>query len=95
MTVKILIKRNVPESKSEALSRLLRDLRVLTMSQPGYISGETLMRVDAPGQTLVISTWASADAWRRWVLAAERQQVQDKIDELLGESTTYEIYEHR
>ena len=93
MTVKILIKRQVPEHKVEALARMLRELRTRTMNQPGYISGETLQRVDRPGQTLVISTWASADHWRAWVLSPARCAVQEKIDALLGVPTEYEIYE--
>ena len=92
MTVKILIKRQVPDHQVEALARMLRELRTRTMNQPGYISGETLQRVDRPGQTLVISTWASADHWRTWVLSPERLAIQEKIDDLLGMPTDYQIY---
>jgi heme-degrading monooxygenase HmoA len=95
MAVKILIKRKVPGPKSEELSKLLKHLRALTMIQPGYISGETLDRVDVPGQSLVISTWQSVESWRNWVLGKERQEIQGRIDELLGEETTYEIYEYQ
>lgn len=94
MAVKILIKRKVPQHKTEELSKLLKHLRALTMIQPGYISGETLDRVDVPGENLVISTWQSVESWRNWVLSKERQGIQERIDELLGEKTTYEIYEH-
>ncbi|MCG6892321.1 MAG: antibiotic biosynthesis monooxygenase [Desulfobacteraceae bacterium] len=95
MAVKILIKRKVPGHKSEELSKLLKHLRALTMIQPGYISGETLDRVDVLGQSLVISTWQSVESWRTWVLSKERQEIQGRIDELLGEETTYEIYEYQ
>ena len=94
MAVKILIKRKVPDSKNQELSRLLKHLRALTMIQRGYISGETLQRVDAPNENLVISTWQSAEAWRDWILSGERKDIQDRIDSLLGEPTSYEIYEH-
>ena len=92
MTVKIIIKRRVTESMAEQLTPLLIKLRNLAMSQPGYITGETLKRVDRPGATLVISTWNSMEAWRQWVTNPERTAVQAQIDALLGEPTEYEIY---
>ncbi len=94
MAVKILIKRTVPAKKVRELLPLFQQLRALAMSQPGYISGETLKRVDSPGQYLVISTWQSIDNWRRWVTSKERMQIQNQIDALLEEKTDYEIYQY-
>ena len=68
MSIKIIIKRKVPNKKIAALIPLLNELRKLAMDEKGYISGETLKRVDSPGESLVISTWESIDAWRAWVL---------------------------
>lgn len=92
MAAKILIKRRVPKDKEAQLAVLLRELRVLTMNREGYISGETLSRFDKPGESLVISTWATVDQWREWVLTKERIEIQEKIDNLLGLVTEYEIY---
>ena len=92
MTVKILIKRFVPENKENELADLLRLLRERTLGQTGYISGETFKRIDKPGENLVISTWQSVDDWRTWVLSEERTKIQEKIDILLGDETEYEIY---
>jgi len=64
------------------------------MNQPGYISGETLKRIDNPGKYLVISTWNSVDNWRQWVINRQRVELQNQIDALLGEKTEYEIYEY-
>ena len=92
MAVKIIIKRIVPEEKVKNLTPLLKQLRALATNQPGYISGETLKRMDNPGEYLVISTWQSAGDWDRWISSQERKGVQDKIDVLLGEKTEYEVY---
>ena len=92
MAVKILIKRQVPETKEDKLTVLLNELRAFTMNEPGYITGETLKRVDKPGEYLVISTWRSNEEWRKWVLSKERMEIQDKIDKLLETETQYEIY---
>jgi heme-degrading monooxygenase HmoA len=94
MTVKILIKRKVTDPQAVELNLLLNQLRTLTMNQDGYVSGETLKRVDLPEECLVISTWRSADDWRRWVMSSQRKAIQDQIDALLGHPTLYEVYEH-
>ena len=94
MTVKIIIKRIVPRDKELELLPLVRELRILTPRQTGYISGETLRRIDKPGETVVISTWESAEDWNQWVNSPERAALQEKIDILLGKETTYEIYSH-
>jgi heme-degrading monooxygenase HmoA len=92
MAVKIIIKRRVPESLTTQLRPLLIKLRNLAMNQPGYITGETLKRIDRPGHNLVISTWNSMEAWRQWAVNSERESVQTQIDTLLGQPTEYEIY---
>jgi heme-degrading monooxygenase HmoA len=74
------------------LRPLLIKLRNLAMNQPGYITGETLKRIDRPGQNMVISTWNSMEAWRQWAVNSERESVQTQIDALLGQPTEYEIY---
>ena len=94
MAVKILIHRTVAEALKPELLPLLKQLRTLTTNQPGYISGETLRRIDRTGETLVISTWQSVNDWRRWARSDERHRVQEKIDQLLGEQTSYSIYEY-
>ncbi len=92
MTVRILIKRAVPEDKKDVLAPLLIKLRNMALSQPGYVSGETLHRIDEPGSTLVISTWLSMDEWRKWVANDDRKAIQKQIDDLLGKETEYEAY---
>jgi heme-degrading monooxygenase HmoA len=93
MTVKIFIKRNVTDSKIAELTVLLKRLRSVTLMQPGYISGQTLKRVDRPGECLVISTWRSAEDWQEWLSNSKRIAIQNEIDELLDTPTEYAVYE--
>ncbi len=93
MTVKIFIKRKVSPTNAPDLTVLLKKLRSLTLSQAGYIYGETLKRVDRPDESMVISTWRSLDDWNAWVNNRERMAIQDEIDRLLGEKTEYSVYE--
>jgi hypothetical protein len=34
------------------------------------------------------------DAWREWIMAPERAEIQERIDELLGMKTEYAIYSY-
>lgn len=92
MAIKVFIKRYVPAEKEKELLPLLQRMRVLATEQPGYISGETLHRVDKPGEWLVISSWHFMENWREWNLSKERNDIQLEIDMILGKKTEYEIY---
>jgi len=94
MSVKILIKRHVPESKHHELTPLLHEMRSLTLKQPGYISGQTLQRTDDLTECIVDSNWRSAEEWNTWFQSPERNAVQAKIDDLLGRETEYAVYEY-
>jgi len=93
MTVKIFIKRKVSADNILELTVLLKKLRGLTLSQSGYIYGETLRRIDSEDECLVISTWRSLDDWNSWLYDEQRIAIQDEIDALLGEKTEYSVYE--
>jgi heme-degrading monooxygenase HmoA len=94
MAVKIFIRRVIAEERINDLLPLFRRLRNLATNQPGYISGETLKKIDSPGKYLVISTWQALDDWREWVVSRERIEVQNEIDARLAEETIYEIYQY-
>ena len=91
--IRVHIKRKIPEDKRGELNDLIKELRGMTMGQPGYITGETLRRVDTPGESLVVSKWQSLEYWNRWFENPERLKIQNQIDQLLGKETKYEIYE--
>jgi len=92
--IRIHIRRKVPEEKADDLKLLINELRGMTMGTPGYIAGETLKRVDKPGESMVVTKWQSEFYWKQWLQSKERSGIQDKIDQLLEEKTQYEIYEY-
>ena len=81
--VKVLMERTIRGQNVGQIVRLLRQLRVLAMQQPGYISGETLHGVDDPNYYLVISTWESLGQWQDWFNNPERQKLSAEIDSYL------------
>jgi heme-degrading monooxygenase HmoA len=94
MSVKIFIKRKISDNNIIELTILLKKLRSLTINQPGYISGETLRRVDNRDECMVISTWRSIEDWHNWVNNSKRLAIQEEIDKLLGQETEYAVYEN-
>ena len=94
MAVKILIKRTVPAQKGRELIPLFRHMRSLATQQPGYISGETLKKLDESNTFLVISTWQTSEDWEKWYRSPGRKEILEKIDALLGDKTEYEIYHY-
>ena len=94
MAVKIFIKRSVPVEKAPRLIPLLHRLRTLAMNQPGYISGETLQRIDCREEYTVISTWQSVENWQQWATSQTRIELHKQIDAVLKEKTEYEIYQY-
>jgi heme-degrading monooxygenase HmoA len=94
MAVKVLIKRSVSQDQAKALIPLVRQMRASAATQAGYITGETLRSLDNPEEFLIISTWQSSDDWKKWLQSEERNKIQDKIDDLLGGETDYEIFHY-
>ena len=92
--IRIHVRRNIPEDKKEDVMRLIIKLRSMSTGKTGYISGETLKRLDKSGESLVVTKWQSIHYWNQWFQSEERSEIQSKIDQLLGKETQYEIYEY-
>jgi heme-degrading monooxygenase HmoA len=93
MAIEVLIKRQIKQGpQARKVVPLILQLRSLVTFQPGYISGVTLCNVDNPEDCLVVSRWENRDCWETWRSSSKRAEIQDKIDELIGEKTEYTIY---
>ena len=90
----ILIRRTISPDAEKELDHLLKQMRSATPKREGYVSGETLRRVDVPGEILVISTWRSVEDWEEWFRSPERLEIQTKIEMLLKAPSEYAAYEH-
>jgi len=90
--VKVLLERTLKGRHVSEIVRLLRQMRVLAMQQPGYISGETLHAVDDPNHYLVISTWESREHWQAWFDNPQRLVMQTEIDNYMDSPTLIRVY---
>lgn len=92
MLTKILIKRRFQEGKTQEIVALLNDMRSKAMSQPGYVSGLTLVNPEDHNDFLVISTWQSLEHWRKWKQSEVRKSLDAMLEFYQETSTVYEEY---
>ena len=92
--IRVHIRRSITEQNKKDLMELINRLRSTIIGQPGYLSSETLNRTGRTGEILVVSKWQSHFYWQQWFESRERTEIQDQIDELVGEKTIYEMYEY-
>ena len=79
MSIKVLIKRTVPQEKSREMLNLFKEMRSLATGQEGYISGETLKSTDRLDVFLVISTWASSADWETGLRTKSGRRFKPKL----------------
>ena len=92
MALKVMMKR-VPETGAwKDLNEVLRELRMLAMNQPGYISGETLLSATDQGTTMVISEWVSVTYWKDYEDSPQRQALLEKMGPMLASPTITEVW---
>ncbi len=91
MAVKILIKRKIKDGNMQAAARLLINNRKGAMTQPGYISSETMQSLDDPEQVVVVSMWQNMEAWEAWKNSETRKAYENEfLDYIIGQT----VYEH-
>jgi heme-degrading monooxygenase HmoA len=93
MAVKVFIKRYVKKGKTEAVIKLLMDVRSQALKQPGYISGETLVNHYDPRIITVVSTWQTIDDWIRWQESEERAAKEEPLESQQEGPANFEIYD--
>ncbi len=92
--IKVLIKRQVKAQDYKTLIGLTLDLRAAALHQPGYVSGETVVRGEDPVEVLAIGTWMSEDHWKAWRTSEQRHEIEDLVLPLLvrpAEVTVYNV----
>lgn len=92
MNAKILIKRKFVKGKKKEIIALLRELRTGALSQPGYISGQTLASCDDPQTLMVIGTWQDIESWHKWQDNDTRNTLEKMLETYQEGSTEYQEY---
>jgi quinol monooxygenase YgiN len=89
--IRVLIERRL--KKRENISKLIRQMRIAAMGQPGYISGETLLNTEDNGTIVVVSTWANIESWKKWEASEQRSAMEKQIIQLLAEPARIRTYQ--
>lgn len=92
MIAKVIIKRRFKAGNTRQIVALLNELRSRAMTQPGYISGETLTKKGYPQNMVVIATWQSFEDWDSWRQNEERKKLEAMLDVYQERPTDYEEY---
>ena len=92
MAVRILIRRKIKDENMQAAARLLINNRKGAMTQPGYISSETMRSLDDPSQVVVISMWQTREDWEAWKNSETRRANEAEFRDYLVGQTEYEHY---
>ena len=79
--IRVIIERKL--KNREHISKLIREIRIGAMAQPGYISSETLVNTEDNSAITVISTWANVESWKKWKASEERIAMDRQIEPLL------------
>lgn len=94
MLVKIFIQSKSDPAKEKEFKDLLKELRTKAMQAEGFISGETLQSVEDPSAHITIGTWRSITNWNNWLKSPERQEIQDKFNQVLIGPVTMTLYHY-
>lgn len=92
MPAKVLIKRRFKGGSLKEVTTILNEFRSGAMGQPGYISGETLVKEDDPHTLLVIGTWQNVRHWKSWKQSTKRMAFEKMLEIYQVGSTEYEEY---
>ncbi len=92
MAIKVLTSRKFKEGAIETAYQLLKELRAVGTLRQGFVSGQTLVSADDPSRLLVISTWTDARGWEAWRASEKRNEISQKISELLAEPEHVEVF---
>ena len=92
MIAKILIKRRFKEGHTPQIVALLNEIRTLALSQPGYMSGETLVKSGYPNNMVVVSTWQNIEAWYQWRDSDDRKKFEAMLEMYQERPTEFDEY---
>lgn len=90
--IKVLLERRVKKKNYAKLMEHLIDIRAAALRQPGYITGETLVKGNDPIDVMIITSWISEDHWNAWITKRQRIELNDIINHLIEGEPKVTIY---
>ena len=78
--------KNVEDAKR--LVEVIKRIRAVASKQPGFVVGETMVNIDDPCHVIVNTTWQTEEDWKAWDESKTRNEMREKLIELLAEPYT-------
>jgi heme-degrading monooxygenase HmoA len=77
--IRVIIEREIAEGLERFYEQAISNLLDVMANAPGYLAGESLVEIHRPNRYLVVTRWASEEAWNRWFVSPERQELLDSV----------------
>ena len=77
--IRVIIEREIAEGLEQFYENEIANLLKVMNSAPGYIYGESLVELHRPNHYIVVTSWTNEEAWNRWYVSSERQQMLSAI----------------
>ena len=72
--IRVIIEREIAEGLEQFYETAIADLLDVVSTEPGYLSGESLVDINHPNHYVVVTRWTSEEAWNRWFHSTRRQE---------------------
>ncbi len=92
--IRIIIERILADGLESHYEEAARAALIQTMSQPGFISGESLCDIDRPNRRIVLGTWRSRREWDAWFSSTERRDCMARIRPMLETDERITLLRH-
>jgi heme-degrading monooxygenase HmoA len=77
--IRVIIEREIAEGLEEFYESAIANLLGVMSNAAGYLSGESLVDIHRPNHYVVITRWEDEEAWNRWYISSQRQQMLDSV----------------
>jgi heme-degrading monooxygenase HmoA len=91
--IQVEIDRWVAEGMLEEAKNLIKEMRTLASSYPGFLTGSIFRRLDDHHHCVSVGQWNDLEDWERWFNSEERRNLAAKISPMLDEPPTKLIFE--
>lgn len=92
--IRIIIERILAEGMADPYELAAREALVETMSQPGFISGESLQDIANPNRRILLGTWRSMREWNTWFSSSQRRNLIARIRPMLETDEKVTLLRH-
>ena len=81
--IRVLIERRLAEGLEQHYEQAVRLALAETVTQPGFISGESLRDLDHPHRHVLLCSWRSRMDWEKWAASGERRELMARMRPML------------